>query len=227
MPVVEVDGDAFPKIMGEGGFNTTPSGKTIVRHPNAYGYRTIYHRSTLRIEVGRDWRHHELVSHEEGRVTVWLAVAFCRGFGDWSFTPYHTGFGRTGLLVRHASGWSHHVATGEDVGGWKVRALDFAEPRKMRLVADYCAGRMAAQKAADLAAKANSFSGMSLLAVPVTVGSSVRAGNCREGTLLFARRHKLGDQCPASTIMGIARDNHYALRAIALAAKECCETISI
>lgn len=54
-PVVVVDGDIRPHMAGEHGYHTTPSGKTIVRHPNAYGWRTVYHCSTLRVEVGRDW----------------------------------------------------------------------------------------------------------------------------------------------------------------------------
>lgn len=34
---------------------TTPSGKTEVRHPSAYGWPTLYHASTRRVVVGADW----------------------------------------------------------------------------------------------------------------------------------------------------------------------------
>jgi len=44
-----------PKLVGSSGYHTTPSGKTIVTHPGAYGWRTVYHCSTERIEVGREW----------------------------------------------------------------------------------------------------------------------------------------------------------------------------
>lgn len=54
-PVVAVPGKAAPRTAGEAGYHTTPSGKTIVRHPGAYGYRTWYHCSTLRVEVGVAW----------------------------------------------------------------------------------------------------------------------------------------------------------------------------
>ena len=54
-PIHIVEGAAEPQYLGECGYHTTPSGKTIVRHPNAYKWPTVYHGSTLRVEVGRDW----------------------------------------------------------------------------------------------------------------------------------------------------------------------------
>lgn len=54
-PVVVVPGHARPSVEGEPGYHTTPSGRTIVRHPNAYKWRTVYHLSTIRIEVGETW----------------------------------------------------------------------------------------------------------------------------------------------------------------------------
>jgi hypothetical protein len=55
IPVEIVDGDVAPRVAGESYYWTTPSGKTIVHHPSAYGWPTLYHASTLRVEVGRDW----------------------------------------------------------------------------------------------------------------------------------------------------------------------------
>lgn len=54
-PVYVISGDAPPAKRGKSYYHTTPSGKTIVHYPNAYGYRTMYHPSTLRIEVGAQW----------------------------------------------------------------------------------------------------------------------------------------------------------------------------
>lgn len=54
-PIIAVDGFAPPKLKGSRYYFTTPSGKTIVKYPNAYGYRTLYHPSTLRVEVGKGW----------------------------------------------------------------------------------------------------------------------------------------------------------------------------
>ena len=50
-----VDGFAAPKLIGKSYFWTTLSGKTVVSHPNAYGWPTWYHASTRRIQVGRGW----------------------------------------------------------------------------------------------------------------------------------------------------------------------------
>ncbi len=54
-PVIVIDGDTPPGWAGESYYHTTPSGLTIVRHPSAYGWPTLYHASTLRVEVGVDW----------------------------------------------------------------------------------------------------------------------------------------------------------------------------
>lgn len=53
-----VDGDQRPVLRGEAGHHETAGG-TRVDHPNAYhraGGRCFYVTSSLRIEVGRDWR---------------------------------------------------------------------------------------------------------------------------------------------------------------------------
>lgn len=54
-PINIVEGYDAPKSLGESFFHTTPSGKTIVNYPNAYGYRTLYHPSTRRVTVGAGW----------------------------------------------------------------------------------------------------------------------------------------------------------------------------
>lgn len=54
-PVRIVDGNVAPRICGEGFYWTTPSGKTIIRHPSAYKWPKRYHASTRRVEVGREF----------------------------------------------------------------------------------------------------------------------------------------------------------------------------
>lgn len=54
-PIFVIPGKQSPKLAGDGFYFTTPSGKTIVHHPNAYGWRTQYHPSTRRVEVGSTW----------------------------------------------------------------------------------------------------------------------------------------------------------------------------
>lgn len=54
-PVVVIDGNQAPDLRGRSYYWTTMSGKTEIRHPNAYGWPCLYHRSTLRVVVGAEW----------------------------------------------------------------------------------------------------------------------------------------------------------------------------
>lgn len=54
--IVVVPGIALaPRKAGRSYYWTTPSGKTEVQHPSAYGWPTVYHSSTRRVEVGAQW----------------------------------------------------------------------------------------------------------------------------------------------------------------------------
>jgi len=45
-----------PAVLGGvAGHHTTPSGKTVVRYPGAYKWKTVYHCSTEHITVGTRW----------------------------------------------------------------------------------------------------------------------------------------------------------------------------
>jgi len=56
VPVCVLAGSTLaPRLLGHGYYHTTPSGKTIVHHPNAYGWPTWYHASTYRVLVGSEW----------------------------------------------------------------------------------------------------------------------------------------------------------------------------
>ena len=50
-----VAGSAAPAVYGERGYWTTPSGRTRVLYPSAYKWPTVYHCSTMRVEVGAGW----------------------------------------------------------------------------------------------------------------------------------------------------------------------------
>lgn len=57
VPVKAVDGDVYPILLGEAHHYTTPAGDPV-RYPMAYQRafgRPVYHQSTIRVEVGRDW----------------------------------------------------------------------------------------------------------------------------------------------------------------------------
>jgi hypothetical protein len=62
-PVIVIPGGRLsPRLVGHSYYWTTPSGKTIVHHPNAYRWPKLYHGSTLRVYVGEQW----LESHPQG-----------------------------------------------------------------------------------------------------------------------------------------------------------------
>lgn len=70
-PVVEVEGDAAPCLIGHRYYFTSRCTATqracrvehsVVRHPSAYGYPTQYHPSTLRVVVGSVWLDQYLTS---------------------------------------------------------------------------------------------------------------------------------------------------------------------
>jgi hypothetical protein len=48
--------DRAPQLLGRSYHWTTPSGRTEVYHPHAYGWRVLYHPSTRRIVVGDRWQ---------------------------------------------------------------------------------------------------------------------------------------------------------------------------
>lgn len=55
--IVAVEGSSEPRVEGESYYYTNARGERI-RHPNAYRHawgKPIYHCSTVRITVGRDW----------------------------------------------------------------------------------------------------------------------------------------------------------------------------
>lgn len=57
-PVVRVAGNSAPRVCGRSYHWTTPGGKPV-RYPSAYSRafgRPVYHASTRRVIVGRDWR---------------------------------------------------------------------------------------------------------------------------------------------------------------------------
>lgn len=52
-PIEVLKNYVVPKLIGDNGYWTTPSGKTKIIYPNAYRWPKVYHPSTKRIIVGR------------------------------------------------------------------------------------------------------------------------------------------------------------------------------
>lgn len=56
-PIIILEGNSAPKLIGRGYYYTNKSGD-IIRFPNAYQKawgKLIYHHSTQQIQVGKDW----------------------------------------------------------------------------------------------------------------------------------------------------------------------------
>jgi hypothetical protein len=181
MPVEVVDGKIAPREVGSGYYFTTPSGKTIVRYPNAYGWRTLYHPSTLRIEVGRDWKSNvrEVVVD---RLPTWIRGNF-RDFDG----------------LRIARGW---ISAGRD--GWK-RVWAIRDPKIGRgyhgqrwnnaqlwdgLEEAICDARKAWILRAQQEIENTVIESLGDIAEAlITREASIEAGNCAVGTDAFIARH--------------------------------------
>lgn len=58
LPIHIIEGDIAPRVVGRGFYYTNKSGD-LIRYPNAYQKawgKPIYHKSTIRIEVGKDYK---------------------------------------------------------------------------------------------------------------------------------------------------------------------------
>lgn len=112
---IRIDGtDDAPALAGDGYYWTTPSGKTIVSHPNAYGWPTWYHGSTRHLVVGDGWltRLRAIVA---GRNVQWDALVSGDAVGVVRVIAgrkivvrYGSDLERAGVAIR-----LRHPATGE------------------------------------------------------------------------------------------------------------------
>lgn len=55
VPIEYISGTSAPKFDGTSFYYTNKSGG-IIHHPKSYGWHMIYHPSTRRIVMGRDWK---------------------------------------------------------------------------------------------------------------------------------------------------------------------------
>lgn len=65
VPIYIVGGLSAPRMWGNRGYWTTPSGKTIVHHPMAYGWRTWYHGDSREIFVGVEWVRNQIIGEQK------------------------------------------------------------------------------------------------------------------------------------------------------------------
>ena len=231
--VYEVDGSSPPKTTGRRSYYTTLSGKTEVRHPRAYGYPCVYHRSTFAIEVGRDWL------AKNAKFYDWRSVHGVRAYYDVRTFIKRTMPG--GLEMRAVkSGRGDHwlVTTDEDAthinfGNARWSATDYTSYNHQclwRLAFDKieqrkqceCRERMAKIKSAI-----DAMQGMQPSAVPVLARHARSTGSCQTGIDEFVRRFKCRSWETAKKLLTIAPTNDFVRRAVRLAAFECATTVSI
>lgn len=181
-------GDQAPKVAGSGYYHTTPGGK-LVRYPNAYGYRTVYHHSTRVVVVGERWSAPDTVTTtDDGVRGEWIRTT-ARGCRDcavvrgWVRRDRYTLVRRSDGRTFHAFGW---LAAREAVAG--------AEAAWVR------------QDQAERANRARQFAGWCPRALPLTLLASREAGNCEAGSMAWARRMRASSGRISVAIGLLAKD---------------------
>lgn len=220
MPVQVVPGDTAPRQAGESYYWTTPGG-TLIRHPNAYRWPTVYHASTRRVEVGADWiarlarvRGGAFRRDTRHGVTTAVLCGSRRLIHGWTADAGRTHDGSRVWVVQAPDGRAYHAPRSAGMFGERG-ALD-ADARKAvrRAVAGLTRQRRAdRQWVAGL--------GRPLAAIWVDEAASVAAGNCAAGTAAQAERvrRSLGPvgAVRADVLLGMRSDD-FTRRAIAAAA---------
>lgn len=90
MPIRIVAGGKQPTVEGEPSYHTTPSGKTIVHYPSAYKWKTIYHPSTQRVEVGFNWIVSQFTETTANRLYAHVFICAFTGssYNNWLYTDH-------------------------------------------------------------------------------------------------------------------------------------------
>ena len=162
-PVHTIPGHSPPIISGSPGYHTTPSGKTVVRHPGAYGHSTLYHPSTVQVAVGEGWR-------------TKLSSQLDTPPGGCVWDRDYLGV----KLVALSDGLDWHLSPGDIAGG-----------RYMAGVKRGLASKRKEARTKRQDAQAREYYLADSAATRVSLADSLAAGNCPEGALRFAEL-KLG-----------------------------------
>jgi hypothetical protein len=193
------------------------SGKTIVHHPSAYKWPTLYHPSTRRVTAGAGWLVREAkVGWRESdaggvRAYVRCSPAIIHGYRVASALLEH------GSPIWHVSdgdGWAYHVDRSRGAVAMRAAVREAIHSRRMQRDVD-----AADKEAARLASS-----------VIVTVDASVEAGNCPAGTETFRaqaeRRLRTNwrglirlKALRGDTLLAL-RDDTYTRRALRVAARD-------
>jgi hypothetical protein len=111
-PVNVVKGNKPPETVGDAGYYTTPSGNTIVHYPSAYKWPTVYHCSTLEIEVGKGWlykhRGAKYYRSKDGTLSVVLPKKYHYKIHGFKAIPCWTNMVEQWIVIHN--GYEYHAA---------------------------------------------------------------------------------------------------------------------
>lgn len=209
-PVKIIPGDSEPVMKGKGSYHTTKNG-SIVYHPSAYGYPTIYHASTIHTEVGKNWLHkHRGVKYhrsKDGTLCVIFPKKYHVKIHGFKCIP---GFVNKGYKI------------------WLIQSKDF-EYHASRYGNDHQDARRAIRIVIDDIRKQRKIEKeriefeIKAKEVYVGINDSINAGNCRIGTEQWGNRNKLDSnkKYPADFILNQIKngDRAYVERAVKFAIK--------
>ena len=212
-PLRVIRGHATPATTGFSYYHTTMSGKTIVHHPSAYKWPTLYHPSTRRVTAGAGWLVREAkVGWRESDAGGVRAYVRC------SPAIIHSYRVASALLENGSPIW--HVSDGD---GWAYHVRGAVAMRAAVREAIH-SRRMQRERLAFFKIEA-----ARLASVIVTVDASVEAGNCPAGTETFRaqaerrlRKNWRGlirlKALRGDTLLAL-RDDTYTRRALRVAAR--------
>jgi hypothetical protein len=154
-----------PQTIGEGFYYTTPSVKTRINHPSSYGWKMWYHHSTLQLTVGDKWIN-RVKKHLETPPKGMM----------WKKEPFGSIY-----LERITDRMDWHPAPKD------LARKDFSTFTRKEMARHYNQ-RIATRKLERESKRLQAIMDKQIMSCYVTLDDSRRAGNCVEGSLLFAEK---------------------------------------
>jgi hypothetical protein len=210
-PVEIVDGPAAPRMKGESWHYTTPGGKPI-HYPNAYRWPKVYHNSTLRIVVGREWldANRDIERYRDEWVSGW-------------YYPHKT-VKIHGIKVRLIHCWNSTVWVIENADGELYHTSKFPyTDRTARDVVREALREWRKKRAAEAAEERIRVRLEKPETCWVSVESVRSVGACMLGIEAWARKHGLSTKAShrLDMLLELDPDNAYLRLACAHPANQC------
>lgn len=171
----------LPCIEGKSGYHTTMSGNTVVAHPGAYGWPTVYVCSTLCGVVTTGWvaQHLGWVRQDKTHGVMSYALSKTRKYiHGWRVELVVLGandYRRSTYLVTAPDGWKFH----SNVKTHREAVRQAILRRRAQIKAD-----------AQLRIKNKELVG-TLIGVEVTVDDALAGGACMPGIRAYCGKHRI------------------------------------